>query len=289
MRKKLVVAILLTLMAIPAYAHFYEDDFEGWALGALRPQEGAGTWWGLPFDKDQGIYPYVDVVVEIDPTDPDPNGNRVLNIRGPLGGGSLGDDWLYIHGFPQNVAEGTWIVVEFDLWLEAGVGTGDKRFNLLFYDNDSSDPVSIAWGRTGPGQITNKTGGAHIPVPNFSFDDETWMRVRIILDQTADTIDFFIDGSLLLEGAGIANDAISCERLAFATRDNNDKVLIDNIVTEVRDTPPPFCGDGSHAWLDGDISGPEEKPDCYVDGYDLDAMAQRWLECSDPAEPLCNQ
>ena len=89
----------------------------------------------------------------------------------------------------------------------------------------------------------------------------------------------------------IASDAISCDRLCFATGDNVETVLIDNLVVEAHYEdvpPPPFCGDGRHAWLPGDVSGPEGVPDCYVDNYDLDAIKQNWLDCSDPAEPLCN-
>jgi hypothetical protein len=37
----------------------------------------------------------------------------------------------------------------------------------------------------------------------------------------------------------------------------------------------------------GDISGPFGRPDCYVDLYDLAAMAQSWLLCGDPANSAC--
>ena len=161
---------------------------------------------------------------------------------------------------------------------------------MLFYDTyrvGPDDPVQIAWGKNNPGQVTNITGGVAVPVPGYSFDDETWMRVRVVLDQTADTLDLYIDGELLLDDAGIASDAISCERLCFATRDGNEKVLIDNIFTEVWDEAPRSCGDGSHAWLTGDISGPSGGPDCYVNNYDLDAALLNWLNCNDPADAAC--
>jgi hypothetical protein len=306
MRKRFIVVIVFMFMAVPVYAHVYDEPndvegFEGFDLGPLILQEGTKMWWALPFNDNTSsptyhppyFYPYMDAVVELDPALADPNDNQVLNIAGTPGGSgaSLNDDWLWIDGFIHEPNEGTWIVVEFDLWLEAGTGTGGRRFALLFYDNDSSDPVSVGFGRTTPGQVTNKTSGVHVPVPGYSFDDETWMRVRFVLDQGTDTLDLYIDGVLLLDGAGIANDAISCERVAFATRDNNSKVLIDNLITEVlyEDVPPPpYCGDGNHALLTGDVSGPVGKPDCYVDIYDLDAIVQRWLDCTDPAEPLCN-
>jgi len=119
------------------------------------------------------------------------------------------------------------------------------------------------------------------------------MRVRVVLNQTADTLDLFIDSVLILDNGAMESDAdaVSCERLVFATRDNNERILIDNLVVELHDEDvpsPPYCGDGNHALLTGDVSGPKGKPDCYVDEYDLDAIVQRWLDCSDPAEPLCN-
>lgn len=291
--RKIFVVIIFMLIAIPVYAHVYDPndgiaDFEDYELDLIRAQEGTAMWWGYNWDEDMGIYPYCDAEIELDPEDIN---NKVLNIvgQGPYpSGASYSDDWLWIDGIIHEPGDGTWIVAAFDLWLEAGIGTGDKRLTVTFYDNDSSDPVNVSFGKTTPGQITNKTGGSHVPVSGYSFNDETWMRVRIILNQSADTIDLFIDGELLLKDANIENDAISCERLVFSTRDNNERILIDNLVTEVHSTPPPFCGDGTHAWLDSDISGPEGKPDCYVDIYDLDAMTKDWLDCADPSVPLCN-
>jgi hypothetical protein len=37
-----------------------------------------------------------------------------------------------------------------------------------------------------------------------------------------------------------------------------------------------------------DISGPEGKPDCYVDIYDLITLATSWLQCNDPLAIECN-
>ena len=53
--------------------------------------------------------------------------------------------------------------------------------------------------------------------------------------------------------------------------------------------PPTYCGDDYTLYSDSDISGPSNEPDCYVNLYDLAAMANQWLECSDPADPDCVQ
>lgn len=37
----------------------------------------------------------------------------------------------------------------------------------------------------------------------------------------------------------------------------------------------------------GDISGPDGRPDCYVNFFDAAVMARAWLECNDPQNPEC--
>jgi hypothetical protein len=41
---------------------------------------------------------------------------------------------------------------------------------------------------------------------------------------------------------------------------------------------PTNCGDRNTVYLDGDISGPVGEPDCYLDLYDLAALAGQWLQ-----------
>ena len=42
-------------------------------------------------------------------------------------------------------------------------------------------------------------------------------------------------------------------------------------------------------YLESDVSGPEGESDCYVDSYDIAELCLTWLECTDPAEPECDQ
>ena len=51
---------------------------------------------------------------------------------------------------------------------------------------------------------------------------------------------------------------------------------------------PNHCGDLYTLTLAGDISGPAGYPDCYVDLYDLTALSQVWLECTDPKNVDCS-
>jgi len=48
-------------------------------------------------------------------------------------------------------------------------------------------------------------------------------------------------------------------------------------------TDTASCGGLGHSA--GDISGPGGQPDCYVDLYDLMAVAAQWLNCNDPKNP----
>lgn len=53
-------------------------------------------------------------------------------------------------------------------------------------------------------------------------------------------------------------------------------------------TKKPACGDEGTEYLDGDITGPIGIPDCYVDEFDLEAIASQWLQCTDPFDPGCD-
>ncbi|MHC4640362.1 MAG: hypothetical protein ACYS32_01870 [Planctomycetota bacterium] len=39
--------------------------------------------------------------------------------------------------------------------------------------------------------------------------------------------------------------------------------------------------------IPGDLSGPENKPDCRVNFYDVVVIGMNWLQCNDPDDPLC--
>ena len=40
--------------------------------------------------------------------------------------------------------------------------------------------------------------------------------------------------------------------------------------------------------MTSDIGGPEGKPDCYVNIYDLSVLAAEWLQCNDPEGQGCS-
>ena len=41
--------------------------------------------------------------------------------------------------------------------------------------------------------------------------------------------------------------------------------------------------------IQGDISGPDGRPDCHVDFFDFAALAFNWLECYNPGDPACSE
>jgi len=63
-------------------------------------------------------------------------------------------------------------------------------------------------------------------------------------------------------------------------------VVYDEVTITVED---PTCDDviADGLLMASDISGPDGKPDCYVDLYDFAALAGDWLNCNDPQDTGC--
>jgi len=64
--------------------------------------------------------------------------------------------------------------------------------------------------------------------------------------------------------------------------------VLDNVEIEMTLVPEPVCGDSLHPIPVGDVTGPEDVPDCIVDVWDLDAITSSWLDCTAP-EPESTQ
>ena len=60
---------------------------------------------------------------------------------------------------------------------------------------------------------------------------------------------------------------------------------LSNVTLTLEIGPPVVCGDYNTDYLIGDISGPNDKPDCRVNLYDLDVLVSTWLNCTDPTTP----
>jgi len=64
-----------------------------------------------------------------------------------------------------------------------------------------------------------------------------------------------------------------------------DNALSPEEVEKIYTEGPLYCGMTGMTLLKGDISGPTGLSDCYIDLYDLAAILENWLECTDPFNP----
>ena len=69
----------------------------------------------------------------------------------------------------------------------------------------------------------------------------------------------------------------------FLTHSYRPKLTIDYTIIE-----GGVCGMPGQVYLPADVSGPEGKPDCYVNTYDLAVLVMQWLMCTAPTELECN-
>lgn len=103
-------------------------------------------------------------------------------------------------------------------------------------------------------------------------DPENWKDVKVVT-VTA-------DADALQE----ANHATIITQ-TVVNSDPNDPNMVRNVAVNI--TEAPFCGDGNHVVITGDISGPAGQPDCYLNMYDFAALSEDWFECTDPANASC--
>jgi hypothetical protein len=258
MKKSITVELLAICLALPCHAAFYSSDFEDYTVGQSIASQSTLYW-----DTYSGA------MVAVDPL----NGqNQVLDI-------TLADSTLWMAGYGTQITE-RYIAMEYDLYLSS-----DQSRTLTFAmtDNDTSDVVYVAFGRA-PDQIHYVVAGSWFP-QSYDFKPYTWMHTRWELDQVNNTFNLYIDGEKVLNGANCWHDPISTERAVFANYDMDTyTILVDNITVAAYN---PYCGDGTHAWLTGDVSGPNGKPDCYVNFYDFAKIAQGWLKCTNPDDISC--
>jgi len=61
-----------------------------------------------------------------------------------------------------------------------------------------------------------------------------------------------------------------------------NSIVPSDVTVNITDNEP-YCGMPNTPYMESDISGPEDQPDCYIDLYDLMKMAELWLGNYDPA------
>ena len=268
MRKSFVTVIVFMLMTSSGHAAWYASDFEDYVVGGLIKNQSS-SWWD----------PSAVAEVAVDPLDSE---NQVLDAKAL-------DSAVWMVGYGQNPDPAVrYITVEFDVYLSSDQV---RSFTFSVTDNDSSDVTYVAFGASGADTISYSAGAGWIP-QSYDYDPCSWIPVKMAVDQVTNTYDIYVNGDLVFDDVACMNDAITTERFVLSPRTDfvllsGGLVLVDNINTYEPSVATSFCGDGTHSWLDGDISGPQGERDCYVNLYDLGKMAEAWLACSDPDGVSC--
>ena len=210
--KKTIIGLVLVLMAVSAQAHLYSSDYEDYTVG-LTISSQSGTWWS----------PGGTGVVAVDPLDA---GNQCVDMSG-------GATTFWLSGYGYDDVTDPVIAIDMDLYIS---DTSIRTLTYSVVDNDTSDHIYTAWGRSGAGTVDYYEGGwqtAAGPTVNA-----TWMHARFEIDQVADTFNFILDGTPVVTGSSGWNPVITTNTSTFDV--GAGTVLVDNIaVTAVPE--PTTC------------------------------------------------
>lgn len=154
-------------------------------------------------------------------------------------------------------------------------------------------------------------GGSSTGLSSDSMEADKWYHAAYVIEgtQAGDMEELYVNGLLVSsrasEWAGIYDADID---LMIGDKTGTDAFegILDEVrihdtaldATAIRDSylAGPVggevdCGVGAHEglaeWLIGDLSGPDGRPDCYVNMYDFAAIASDWGKCTDPNNPAC--
>ena len=224
MRKNLILIGVVMLMAVPAYAHLYVNDFEAQTVGLNVTAEKHNDWWWYT-PGAAGVFA-------------DDGGNKVLDLGGEIGLG--GQTHLNISGYTVDD------MPEWDLNYEFDIKIFDySRWDIYWTDNVTSTVISATFCADGAASVRYKIDFegedpqivTYVPVPGLVLGQ--WLHVSVQLDQYGERHSMNIAGTQITtneylkkpNGNG-GNWAISTERLIFEVPGS---VLVDNMVI----TPEP--------------------------------------------------
>jgi hypothetical protein len=224
MKKNIILIVVVMLMAAPAYAHLYDNDFEAHTVGASVTAETHESWtWYTPgasavFAND--------------------GGNTVIDLNGP------GQTHLNIGGYNSPIDE----VLELHLNYEFDIKISNfDRWDIYFSDNATSDVIAPSFNKTtsSSGSVSYKVDGVQtdVAVPGFVVGE--WAHASIQLNQLAETWSMNLAGTQIVTDGLLANTtgnggnwAVSTERLIFEVPGS---ILIDNIVITEIPEPATMC------------------------------------------------
>lgn len=124
----------------------------------------------------------------------------------------------------------------------------------------------------------------------FTISLNTWYTITYDLDGTTHRYDVYAEGGEFAESTLICSQAawrsigdglVRSFFIITSSDSNQGTVYLDDIQLAdpaiEEDTCAAVLADPDQGPLTGDISGPEGEPDCYIDIYDLVALAGQWL------------
>jgi hypothetical protein len=153
---------------------------------------------------------------------------------------------------------------------------GASTMNHRYYCSSGNYAAGDFWG-TG-GQIT--TG----PVMDVDYDPALESNAAFVpagqwieFDVTA-AVEAWKNGTIANNGFyGYTDDGLA--GIVWNSSENATQSLRPILEIEYR---PISCGDPGVPYPAGDISGPNGEPDCYVNFYDVEILAQQWVSCTMP-------
>jgi hypothetical protein len=212
--KKIVVVGLMVMWAMPSYAVLYSSNFEDYTVG-LSISSQSPAWWNA---EGKGV-------VAVDPLNAS---NKVVNMTN-------GATTFWLAGVGQDTVADPQVDIDMDLYIS---NTAIRTLTYALTDNDSSDVVYTAIGRSGADTIDYHYAGAWWTQSAPEIESSTWMHIKYRLYQVENVFSIYVNGALVLNKANCPRDPITTNTSTFDV--NNDAtVLVDNISVTVPE--PATC------------------------------------------------
>ncbi len=138
--------------------------------------------------------------------------------------------------------------------------------------NEISMPVIVTV--TPDDQVQVNGAGAGNPI-QLSFSKTDWFTPQTVTVTAIDDTD----------QEGTPHYATITHTASSEADANYDGLPVVSVQVVIADNEH-WCGEPGTVYRAADISGPDDEPDCYVNLFDLAAVAASWLTCTDPYDPV---
>lgn len=115
-----------------------------------------------------------------------------------------------------------------------------------------------------------------------------YVKMQLIFDPSSG-VEFYFEDVLMAAWPNF-NGMTQVNQVKLVNGNGTLNWFVDDVVVSktIVTAGPQFCGDEGTVYPEGDITGANNTPDCYVDLLDLAMVACKWLSCSDPGNILCD-